>query len=296
MGCKAFTPPLVGLANELRGELFHLVASHNQDGGPSHVVHEIFQNGLDLDSPNVSVTKFGHHPGVEGTGFVPYYMLFDHHGDLVRHHQGGPYHGGDGLSVLNRIRSMLKDVPALYVGKEPYTRHKDLAQRLQSTQSLQADLELLQTKLAENPEDEELTRLSHWVARYVQRRTQEIEHRLSVDPEGAQAELQTSLQTFKGSSFGAALMALHTSLQDADMKKRYHDGAAHLNHALRGWSNLSPIQGNRDPVLNPLDLEFRNANGDALRRVAQHLRHAVEFPDLPAGRRANEMLRVLGDL
>ena len=92
MGCKAFTPPLVGLARELEGSPFHLIASHNQRGDDASARHEIFQNGLDPLTSNVSVVKAANHSWVTGTGYVPYYMVFDHHGDLVHHHQGGPYH------------------------------------------------------------------------------------------------------------------------------------------------------------------------------------------------------------
>ena len=86
MGCAAFTPSLVGLASELEGQPFHLVASFNQSGGARKALHEIFQNGLPVTSSNVSATLSARHPDVTGITYVSYYIVFDKHGDLAYHH------------------------------------------------------------------------------------------------------------------------------------------------------------------------------------------------------------------
>ena len=296
MGCKAFTPPLVGLANELRNEPFHLVASHNQNGSASQAVHEIFQNGLDLDSPNVSVTKSAHHPGVQGTGYVPYYMVFDHHGDLVFHHQGGPYHGGDGLAVLDRVRTMLERVPEVYLGKDPYAQHGELAASLASGQRLGEDLSRLTQELARQPGDKELERLSGWIERHVERSTEHLAWQLSESPEQASRELARTIETFAETPWAAPLIALQAQLQGPGALEQHTAAAAQLHQALKTWAELKTVSGNRGKVRNPLDATFRGRNGESLPKVAGLLRQAAQDPDSPAGRRAAEMLRVLGGL
>ena len=89
MGCKAVTPHLVSLAKRLEGRPFHLVAAHNQNDTKENVVAYMKSNGLSDDTTNLTVTSRGRHSKVKGNGYVPYYMVFDHHGDLAHHHMCG---------------------------------------------------------------------------------------------------------------------------------------------------------------------------------------------------------------
>ena len=105
------TPHLVGLARRLEGKPFHLVASHCQRDTQENVVNYIKSKGLAADTPNVTVTSQGRHPKVKGNGYVPYYMVFDHHGTLIREHMCGDYHGGDGLAMIEWVDKLLADAP-----------------------------------------------------------------------------------------------------------------------------------------------------------------------------------------
>ena len=78
----------------MEGKPFHLLAAHCQHGEQATVVGYIRGHGLSADTPNLTVSSFGGHPGVKGNGYVPYYMVFDHRGDLRYHHMCGNYHGG----------------------------------------------------------------------------------------------------------------------------------------------------------------------------------------------------------
>ena len=115
------------MARRLEGKPFHLVATHRQRDTKENVVAYVKSKGLSADTPNMTVSSFGGHPKVKGNGYVPYYMVFDHHGDLVHHHMCGDYHGGDGLKMIDLVDQLLADVPAMYLGKQPFTAVKRLA-------------------------------------------------------------------------------------------------------------------------------------------------------------------------
>ncbi len=110
---------MVGLAKRLEGKPFHLVASHCQRNPRDEVVAYIKGKGLRPDAPNFTVTSFGRHPKVRGNGYVPYYMVFDRHGKLVREHMCGDYHGGDGLGMIDWVKKLLKETPPVYLGRWP---------------------------------------------------------------------------------------------------------------------------------------------------------------------------------
>ena len=73
---------------------FHLIATDRQRGKREDQVAYLKGLGLTADTPNFTVTSDGGHPAVKGNGYVPYYMIFDHRGRLVRDHMAGAYHGG----------------------------------------------------------------------------------------------------------------------------------------------------------------------------------------------------------
>ena len=120
---------MVSLAKKLEGRPFHLVATHCQRQPKEKVVAYIKSKKLEADTPNFTVSSFGGHPDVSGNGYVPYYMVFDHHGNLAYHHMCGQYHGGDGLEMLTWIDRLLMDTPEIYLGKEPYKHEAKLADR-----------------------------------------------------------------------------------------------------------------------------------------------------------------------
>ena len=126
---------MVGLAKRLEGKPFHLLAAHCQDQPRETVVRYVRGKELEASTPNFTVTSFGGHPGVKGNGYVPYYMVFDQHGDLAYHHMCGGYHGGDGLAMIDRVDKLLKETPEIYLGKEPFEAVPKLAAKLKKTSS-----------------------------------------------------------------------------------------------------------------------------------------------------------------
>ena len=111
---------MVSLAKRLEDRPFHLVATHCQNNSQANVISYLQSKNLASNTPNCTVTSFGGHPQVKGNGYVPYYMVFDHHGKLVQHHMCGDYHGGDGLEMIEWVDKLLQDAPGIYLGKEPF--------------------------------------------------------------------------------------------------------------------------------------------------------------------------------
>ncbi len=294
MGCKAFTPHLVGLAKELQDQPFHLIASYNQRGTPAQAKHEIFQNGLDPMTSNVTVSMHASQSGVRGTGYVPYYMVFDHHGDLAHHHQGGPYHGGDGTAVLERVRGMLEQVPFIYTGKEPFERHGELAGQFHKGSKLNKALKDLAAALEESPKDPELARILAGVRRHKRRALLGAERLLGSDFKAGLKGLQSAAKEFEGTPWAKEFEPLLKALMPADARKRYSAGAKTVAKAIADLQELKLIRGNGGKVLNPLDAEFRELNSKRLSTIIKDL-GAVrdQGPNLPAGKLSVQLLALL---
>ena len=294
MGCRAFTPHLVGLAKELENQAFHLVASHNQSGSEEAAKHEIFQNGLDPLTTNVTVSKQARHPGVKGTGYVPYYLVFDQHGDLAYHHQGGPYHGGDGTAVLDRVRGMLKELPVVYVGKEPFERFEKLASELRKGRKLQRSFATLAAALKVTPEDAELARLASAVERHRDRTLARAATRMALDPGAALKELREAAKHFAHTPWSEPLDAAVANYQDRGVSRANEEAAKQLRGILKRLEKLERVAGNGGKVLNPLDARFRSENERGLKQLVESLRELrEEFPSSPAAGRAAELLALL---
>ena len=285
---------MVSLAKELEDEPFHLIASYNQQGDAKKAKHEIFQNGLAPLSPNVTVSLQGGHPGVKGTGYVPYYLVFDQHGDLAYHHQGGPYHGGDGVAVLDRVREMLQDVHVVYVGKQPFERFDKLARQLQAGKGLRKSFKELTEALTESPKDQELVRLVAGVKQYQVRLAAKAEQLLATDPEGARKMLKTAVKDFADTPWNKLVEDLSTNLHDPDKFKLHKDAAKALKKVVAKINKLGRVAGNSGTVLNPVDPKFQTTNGRALEGIKQDLRSiSNQYSSLPAGKRAAETLLIL---
>ncbi|MHC4938499.1 MAG: TlpA family protein disulfide reductase [Planctomycetota bacterium] len=205
MGCKAITPHLVGLAKRLEGKPFHLVASHCQRNTKENVVAYIKGKGLAEDTPNFTVTSFGRHPKVKGNGYVPYYMVFDHHGDLVHHHMCGAYHGGDGLKMIEWVDKLLKQTPEIYLGKEPYVHYDKLANQVAKKKNLTGALRELDKLSESTPGAEqmaELARLKKAIVNYRDRMMERAEELMATDPAEVVPALTRLSKEFKGSTLG----------------------------------------------------------------------------------------------
>lgn len=140
------------MAKELEGKPFHLLATHCQKNTRANVVNYIQGKGLESTSPNVSITSFGGHPKVHGNGFVPYYMVFNQHGELVHHHMCGSYHGGDGLKMIEIVNKLLKEAQVIYLGKEPFTVIPKLAAQVARKKKLAAAVKRIETELEGQPD------------------------------------------------------------------------------------------------------------------------------------------------
>ncbi len=294
MGCKAFTPHLVGLAKELENEPFHLLASYNQRATPEEAKHEIFQNGLAPLAPNVTVSMHAGHPGVKGTGYVPYYMVFDHHGDLAYHHQGGPYHGGDGTAIIERVKTMLEQVPVIYTGKEPFEQHKKLALALQSGKKLNKPLLALAKALEATPDDSELLRLLAGVESYKRALFSESERLLGIDFKAGRKQILNLAKDFKATPWISDIEKLSETLGSPDAEKSYGASAKALSKALVELRKLDLVKGNGAKVFNPLDKEFRQSNRKKLDGIIADLETVRDLgPSLPAGKLSAQLLSLL---
>ena len=228
-----------------------------------------------------------------GTGYVPYYLVFDHHGDLVHHHQGGPYHGGDGTAVLDRVRTMLAAVPAVYTGKEPFERHGKLARELASGKKLRATLPKIARALAAAPDDAELQRLAAAVHTHVQRFVEDADRGLARDPASFFETLDAYAAATAETPWAARLEELAGAF-DRAARKRHESAAKDLAKAMKRWAKLDPVRGNRGEVRNPLNDAFRRQNRRALEALARDLKQiATAHPELPVSRRAGELAELL---
>ena len=284
---------MVGLASELEGKPFHLIASYNQRGSRGVALREIFQNGLGPVTPNVTVTLQSRHPGVRGITYVPYYLVFDHHGVLVYHHQGGPYHGGDRNAVLERVRSMIAEVPAIYVGRTPYSKHQQLAKSIASGENLGPNLTQLAELVAKSPSDTELKLLVAAVERHAKVTTRKFERDVALDEKRALGVMESTAKAYRGTPWGAALVARAAKL-DRSAKNSYAAAATELGAARNLWSELRSRTGNRGQVRNPFDVEFRAMNQEALAQLAAKLQSlSRDHADSSAGDIAASWLSLL---
>lgn len=153
------------------------------------------------DSPNFTCTSFGRHPRVKSAGSVPYYMVFDHHGDIVYHHMAGAYHGGDGLRMIEWVDDLLKDTPAIYLGRDPFTVHAKLADQIASAKNLGANLSKLEkARAAEQVEGAaELDRLYAAITTWRNRELKSATGLLATRPSAVVAALKSLQKELKGS-------------------------------------------------------------------------------------------------
>jgi len=213
---------LVSLAKRLEGNPFHLVASHCQRNTRENVVRYIKGKGLAADAPNFTVSSFGRHPKVKGNGFVPYYMVFDQHGDLVHHHMCGAYHGGDGLKMIEIVDKLLASAPTIYLGKEPFTAFPKLAKQVGSKKNLPAAIKEIARRNAADPgrgEKTELDRLAAAINDYRTRMLARAEKLMAENPTEVVPALSALQKDLKGTPLVADVDAkLTEARKSADLR------------------------------------------------------------------------------
>ena len=281
MGCQAITPHLVSLAKRLEGRPFHLVASHCQRGTQSDVVNYIKSKGLAADTPNVTVTSMGGHPGVKGNGYVPYYMVFDHKGNLAHHHMCGAYHGGDGLEMIKWVDKLLLAAPAIYLGEEPFVEAKALADAVRARKGLASTIKKIEAArtTATGERKAEVERLYGLLASWRDNQVQSAEALAGSRPSAVLSELGDLAKELKGSALGLAVsdklraLASSVSLNTSLKLEKIHD------KVLRGIEKLKLPKGAKRRGLSSFDLKdpaCRAFQVKALKRAADKLRKAVK--------------------
>ena len=180
------------------------MATHCQRGTKEDVVAYIRSKGLAADVPNVTVSSMGGHPKVKGNGYVPYYMVFDHTGQLAHHHMCGAYHGGDGLKMIEWVDELLEKTPAIYLGDEPFESEAALAAKVAKKKGLRASLREIEKKLADGELDEghraELERLKAGISDYAVRMTTRAEELMATKPSETLPALKDLVKELKGTS------------------------------------------------------------------------------------------------
>ena len=195
---------MVSMAERLVDKPFHLIASHCQAiSNEKSVVAYLKANGMSEFAPNFTVTSNGSHPDVKGNGFVPYYIIFDHTGKLHAHHMCGSYHGGDGWKMIEIVDKLLKDAPAVYLGREPFKKIKPIADKVASGKGIGTATKQIDSKLASDPDDAtkaELERLKEVVIRYRDHKLAVIERMEGGQPSQVIPELKKLARKFNGTS------------------------------------------------------------------------------------------------
>ncbi|MHC4973935.1 MAG: nucleotide exchange factor GrpE [Planctomycetota bacterium] len=210
------------MARRLEGKPFHLLAAHCQRAPREQVVAYIREKKLAADTPNFTVTSFGGHPKVKGNGYVPYYMVFDQHGKLVRHHMCGAYHGGDGLEMIEWVDKLLKETPEIYLGKDAYPTVPKLAARIGAKKGLPGAVKEVETRLAaaRGEEKAELARLQAAVSRYRDRQLARAERFCATQPGRVLPTLEALGKDLKGTDLSAPVQEkLAGYKKSADLKR-----------------------------------------------------------------------------
>ena len=170
----------------------------------------------------MTVTSFGRHPKIKGNGYVPYYAVFDQHGDLVHHHMCGDYHGGDGLKMIEIVDRLLADVPLIYLGKEPFTAVPKLAKQVGAKKNLPAAIKEIERKQAAGPgreEKVELDRLMTAITDYRTRMLERADKLAAENPTEVVKALTTLQKDFKGTALAADVDAkLADARKSPDLK------------------------------------------------------------------------------
>jgi len=162
--------------------------------------------------PNLTITKNGSHPDVQGkrnedgVRLMPYYLVFDHTGNLVKHHMGGAYHGGDRWTMIDVVDELLAKTPDIYLGPEPFEQIEELVSLVVKGKHLGAVVKKIDRALANDPDaatKAELERLLGCLALYRDRRLAYVASLEGSDPSGVIPALKGIAKELKGTSLAA---------------------------------------------------------------------------------------------
>jgi hypothetical protein len=291
---------LVSLAKRLEGRPFHLVATHCQNGKKEDVTAYIASKGLPADAPNFTVTSFGGHPDVKGNGYVPYYMVFDHHGRLARHHMCGDYHGGDGLEMIEWVDKLLLDAPEIYLGSEPFSVVDDLAEQVRKKKGLGRTVKKIQARLVEasGREQEELQRLCAAVKTYRDGGMERANGLMAATPSLVLPRLEGLEKEFAGSALVVAVTKRIEEIEGSDVLKRSLKVEKELAKIEKSLARLKPCKVCKRKGMKAARLDCAGCRGQGkgvLSGAAKKIEKLLEKNgDLPIAARAKEILGRVG--
>ena len=272
------------MAKRLEGRPFHLLASHCQNGTKADVVAYIKGKGLAADTPNVTVSSQTRHPGVKGNGYVPYYVVFDHKGDMAYHHMCGDYHGGDGLKMIEWVDKLLEAAPDIYLGETQYEHIGDLADKVRERKGLAGTIKKIEAlqKGESGPKQDEATALMGQLAAWRDKQIARAEGFLESAPSKAVPALKDLAKEVSGTSLLAPVAERLKALSTSDVLKR--SLALEKAHT-KVWKSVRKLKVPKEAKrrgleeFDPGDAQCRAAQGKALKKAADKLRKALDGSD-----------------
>lgn len=298
MGCKAITPELVSLAGRLEGQPFHLLAAYRQRQPKEEVVAYARSQGIRATAPNFTISGQGGHPQVKGNGYVPYYMVFDHTGNLAHHHMCGAYHGGDGLAMIEWVDKLLEATPAIWLGEEPFEEHADLAERVSSGKQTAKAVAELEIALMTHGGDE-LERIHAGLLRFRDRGLARADALLATRPSEVLDLLDDLLATLGAdSSMAVRVIAHRAKVSEGDGLKTAIDVAKDLEKLEKSLGRLKPCKACKREGHKAHVSGCETCSDDNSRRLAGLRKKATELLErsieLPIGGRVEAFLASLG--
>ena len=235
----------------------------------------------------------GSHPQVPGSGFVPYYMVFDYHGNLVYHHTAGGHHGGDGMEMVRWVDRLLKETPAIYLGEEPFTAIPDLAAAVAARKNLAATVLEIEKRLGNEggsaAERSELARLLTTVRAHRDAELGRVERDLANDPERVLPRLTALKRDLEGTSLVSVVAhRLQTLQETGELKNALHVhkafdqivGRLEKRKACKECRRAGQRRVRNDCAA------CRKANKKAFETAEKSLRNLMEkYPDCPVTQR-----------
>lgn len=227
---------MVSLAKRLEGKPFHLIASYCQSGAKDDVLAYAQSKGITANNPNLTITKQGRHPDVKGNGHVPYYIVFDHTGKLVREHMCGAYHGGDGDGYIEWVDKMMAKAPAIYLGNEPYAKAPAEAAAISARKKMSGALAKVTAGAAGDDAalKRECERITTWVTKWRDAQLKHVDRLLAKDPARVVPVLKALSKDFKG----------HALAAEIDAKLKELDGSKELKAAIKiakSWAKYRAV-------------------------------------------------------
>lgn len=298
--CNKVTPDLIKLARRLENRPFRIVAAHSQQSTRERVATYVRSLGLAENTPNFTITDFGSHPRVETSGFVPYYIVFDHHGNLAHHHTAGNDHGGDGRDMYRWVDRLVKAAPAIYLGESPFTHLPELAAAVAEKKRFPGSVLEIEKRLAAGPDAAtraELDRLLTAIRAYRDHQMETVTRDLVHAPDRVLPRLRRLSRELADTSLAADVDPRLQSLEGSEVlaaSRRLHDNMRKVRLKLEKRKACKSCRGMGIRKLQPDCSDCRAAHPEAFAKAEKQLERLVEaHPDLPITARVRAYLQAL---